>query len=130
MKQNLSNETNEGSKMDTSVLPESWFGMIFLVWVVPYLGYYLGIIIRIIALARPDSPALLKQLLMGIPVCLVVVSPMIVTLHQSLNNFAIYLFTIGVIIEHGMVMHETLTRHLDKLVLGKAAYKEIALNCI
>ncbi len=112
--------------METAVLPEFRFGIIFLVWVVPYLGYYLGIIIRKISLPRPNSPLLVKQLLMGIPVCLIVVSPMITILHQSLNNCTTYLFTVGVIIEHGMVMHETLTRHIDKLVSGKAAYKKIA----
>lgn len=111
--------------METAVLPEFRFGIILLVWVVPYLGYYLGIIIRKISMPRPNSPLLVKQLLMGIPVCLIVVSPMITILHQSLNNFATYLFTVGVIVEHGMVMHETLTRHLDKLISRKTVDQQI-----
>ncbi len=41
-------------------------------------AYYVGIIIRKIALPGKDSPTLGKQLLLGLPVSLVVVTPLFV----------------------------------------------------
>ena len=92
----------------------------FLVWVVPYLAYFLGIYIRKRVFPGDNSPALYEQLLLGIPVCLVVVSPMIFALQKSFDSHPpTYLFTVGIIMEHGMILHETASKHvkqrLDKL---------------
>ena len=90
------------------------------VWVVPYLAYFLGIYIRKRVFPGDGSPDLYEQLLLGIPVCLVVVSPMISALQKSFGSHApTYLFTVGIIMEHGMILHETASKHikqrLDKL---------------
>ena len=106
--------------MTTETLPEpsSWeaVGQNLLVWVVPWLAYYLGIFIRKRVFPGQDSPPLLDQFLLGIPICLVVVSPLLAVLEgailSSSDGVPAYLFTIGVIMEHGMVLHETASRRI------------------
>ena len=86
-----------------------------LVWVVPYLAYFLGIYIRKRVFPGNNSPALYEQLLLGIPVCLVVVSPMISALQSSFgSHLPTYLFTVGIIMEHGMILHETASKHVKQ----------------
>lgn len=83
-------------------------------------AYYIGIIIRKIALPSNDSPTLINQLLLGIPVSLVVVTPLLAVLAAAFSGaestqFAA-LTTVGIIMEHGMLLNETLTKHLKKIV--------------
>ena len=82
-------------------------------------AYYVGIIIRKIALPGKDSPTLGKQLLLGLPVSLVVVTPLLIILnaavHGSVSNQISALATLGIIMEHGMVLNETLSKHLQTL---------------
>lgn len=87
------------------------------VWAVPFVAYFLGIFIRKHVFPGQDSPPLLKQLLLGIPVCLVVVSPLISAIQESFSSHVpTYLFTVGIIMEHGMIAHETAAKHItDKL---------------
>ncbi len=87
--------------------------------VVPFAVYFLGIFIRKVALPGKDSPPLAHQLLLGIPIALVIVSPMIGLLHNTFStNLPTYFFTLGVIMEHGMLVQETATKHLKER-LGK-----------
>jgi hypothetical protein len=87
-----------------------------LLWVVPYLAYFLGIFIRKIVLPGANSPILSHQFLLGIPVGLVIVSPFLTFLRSAMSSdVPIYLFNIGIIIEHGMLVQETATNHLKKL---------------
>ena len=83
-------------------------------------AYYIGIIIRKVAMPGKDSPALLNQLLLGIPVSLIVVTPLLGVLGAAFRGTELNLFAaltiIGVIMEHGMLLNETLTKHLNKIV--------------
>ena len=88
---------------------------LILIWVVPFLAYYLGVLIRKKAYTKEKSPDLSKQFLMAIPVCLIVVAPIVATLDNNgalSQNMANYFFTIGIIIEHGMLMQRKLTEQL------------------
>jgi hypothetical protein len=86
--------------------------------IVPFLCYYLGIIIRKVVIPGVDSPSLGKQLLLGIPISLVVVTPLLAAfLHLQANtDITALLVMIGTIIEQGMIMNETATKILANLV--------------
>lgn len=87
-----------------------------LVWVVPYFAYFLGIFIRKTVLPGANSPILTHQLLLGIPIGLVIVSPFLMFLQSAMSSdVPVYLFNIGIIVEHGMLVQETATTHLKKL---------------
>jgi hypothetical protein len=86
------------------------------VWVVPFLGYFVGICIRKIALPGQNSPPLRHQLLLGVPVALVIVSPILTIMRSGMSvDITIYLFNLGIVVEHGMLVQETATTHLTKL---------------
>ncbi len=90
------------------------------IWVVPYVAYFIGICIRKVALASPGSPRLLDQLLLGLPTSLVIVSPFVVVLRAAMGaDVPAYLFNLGLIIEHGMIVQETATQQLQRLVGGQ-----------
>src|SRR5690348_3082557 len=82
---------------------------------VPFGCYYLGIVIRKIVLPGRNSPPLTHQLLLGVPVSLVVVSPLLPVVAAAYSNVPALLVTLGVVIEHGMLVNETATAHLKKL---------------
>jgi CDP-diglyceride synthetase len=85
-------------------------------WVLPYFAYFVGIYIRKTAMPGKDSPLLRHQLLLGIPIALIGVSPLITLLHQTMTSHVpTYLFTLGVIVEHGMLVQETASKHLQEL---------------
>ena len=88
---------------------------------VPFGAYYLGIFIRRFALPGSSGPSLMGQFLLGIPVSLVVVSPFVPILGATNLPIPGYLVTLGVIMEHGMLVHETAVSRLQKLLssLGK-----------
>lgn len=95
-------------------LPEQLPLLNFLfVWVVPFAAYFLGIFIRKYVFPGASDLSLSSLFLLGIPVCLIIVSPLIATLQEAFRNSpASYLFTIGIIIEHGMIVHETAAKRL------------------
>ena len=76
----------------------------------PFAAYFLGIVIRKFALPGKDSPALFRQMLLGIPLSLVVVSPFLGLL--QVTDTKTFLVTTGLIIEHGMLLNERVTRLL------------------
>lgn len=84
--------------------------------ILPFGCYYLGIIIRNIALPGENSPPLHHQCLIGIPVSLAVVSPMLLVLSKTYSDIPALLMTLGIIIEHGMLVNETATRRIKELV--------------
>jgi hypothetical protein len=104
-------------------MPEpSFIPQILLVWAIPFVAYFTGIFIRKVALPGKDSPPLKRQVLLGIPVALIGVSPMITILHEALsNNINAYLVTLGIIIEHGMLVQETITKHLGGILRAPSA---------
>ena len=95
--------------------PNYFFTNLFL-FIVPFASYYLGIIIRKVALPGKNSLPISHQLLLGIPASLVVVSPMLPIIDSAQSNIPALLITFGVIMEHGMLLNETLTAHLKKLL--------------
>ena len=88
--------------------------------VLPFAAYFAGIFIRRFAMPVASGPSLMCQCLLGIPVSLAVVSPFVPILSASLTAPG-YLVTLGVIMEHGMLVHETAVARLQKLLstLGK-----------
>jgi hypothetical protein len=88
----------------------------FVIWVVPFMAYLVGIIIRKVALPGKESPPLAHQLLLGVPVSLVIVSPTLAILRATVGqDIGTYLFTLGIIMEHGMLVQEEATKHLKRL---------------
>ncbi|MBU0702130.1 hypothetical protein KKE26_12710 [bacterium] len=99
-----------------TVVEPSFLMQNIFVWFVPYFAYFLGIFIRKTVLPGANSPILTHQLLLGIPIGLVIVSPFLMFLRSAMSSdVPVYLFNIGIIIEHGMVVQETATIHLKKL---------------
>ena len=88
---------------------------------VPFACYYVGIVIRKIVLPGKDSPPMGHQLLLGIPVSLIVVSPLLPVIAATYSNIPAFLLTLGIVIEHGMLVNETATTHLKKLTSSKGA---------
>lgn len=88
---------------------------------VPFACYYLGIVIRKVVLPGKTSPPLGHQCLLGIPVSLVVVSPLLPVVAAAYSNVPALLLTLGIVIEHGMLVNETATTHLKRLTSGKEA---------
>ncbi len=88
---------------------------ILLIWIVPYSAYLFGIIIRKVVMPNPKSPTLFKQLLLAVPFCLIVVTPLLVTVEKSLTDLNTYLVSIGVIMEHGMLLHETIVKRIGSI---------------
>jgi hypothetical protein len=95
--------------------PESW-QINFLMIGVPFLSYFLGILVRKRALPGPNSPPLSNQLWLGIPMSLVVISPLLLVFRESIHDLPAYLLTVGIAIEHGMIVTETATKQLARLV--------------
>jgi hypothetical protein len=92
-----------------------------LVLIVPFASYFLGIVIRKKALPGKNSPPLSHQLLIGIPVSLVVVSPMLPIISKTIADTPAFLVSMGIIMEHGMLVNETITKHLGDKIPGLRA---------
>lgn len=96
--------------------PEPSFTFQFIgIWIIPYLVYFFGIYIRKTVFPSSESPSWLKQMLGGVAIALLTVSPFIVVLHESISaHFPAYLFFLGVIMEHSMMLHEEAIKRLEK----------------
>ena len=95
-----------------------------LLWAFPYFAYFLGVTIRKVTFPGEVSQPLAHQFLLAVPVCLVVVSPLLGAVQSAVvNNWPSYLFSLGMIILHGMLMHETAVKYLQahKGKIGGAA---------
>ncbi len=84
----------------------------------PFLGYFLGVVIRRVALPGRHSLPLGRQIVFGIPVSLVVIVAFLPVLHLTGTDLAGFLVLIGVFIEHGMLVNETATYHLIRRIMG------------
>jgi hypothetical protein len=84
----------------------------------PFVAFFLGIVIRKFALPGANSPPLHQQFLLGIPISLVIISPLLPVLAATATSekLAGFLVTIGIIMEHGMLVPETATHHLQNLL--------------
>ncbi len=87
----------------------------FLILGLPFAAYYLGILIRRFAFPDDFTSTLGCQFLLGIPVSLVVVSPLLVAVIPNISNVPGYLLTIGLVMEQGMVLNETVVSRLKNL---------------
>ena len=89
-----------------------------LVWLLAFASYFLGIVIRKIAMPSPDAPSMAKQLLLGVPVSLVVVPVLSGVLQSavqsSTTSSAAILVTLGLIMEHGMILNESIAKQLKE----------------
>jgi hypothetical protein len=83
---------------------------------VPFAAYFVGIIVRKMALPGPNSPPLRCQMLLGVPVSLMIVSPVLTVFGEAIHNLSAYLLTVGIIMEHGMLVTETAVKHLQNLI--------------
>ena len=88
---------------------------------VPFAAYFVGIIVRKMALPGPNSPSLRCQVLLGVPVSLVIVSPLLTVFGEAIHNLSAYLLTVGIIMEHGMLVTETAAKHLQDLIQSPGA---------
>lgn len=70
-------------------------------------SYYFGITIRKYGFSNLDTPPILKQFLVAIPICILVVAPFVAALQGATSaNLAAFLVTSAVIMEHGMFLNE------------------------
>ncbi len=81
----------------------------------PFLCYYLGIVIRKVVCPGKNCPPLLHQFLLGIPVSLAIVCPLLPVFKSAYGNLAAMGVTLAIIIEHGMIVNETATSRLKKI---------------
>lgn len=81
---------------------------------VPFAAYFTGIIVRKIALPGPNSPPLPRQLLLGVPFSLGIVSPILAVFSAEIGNLSACLVTVGLIMEQGMLLNETATKFIDE----------------
>ena len=77
-----------------------------LVFALPFGCYFFGIVVRKVAMPSASSAPWSHQLLLGVPVSMVVVGPLMPVLSRTLTDVPALLVTLGVIMEHGMVVNE------------------------
>ena len=83
---------------------------------VPFIAFFVGILVRKAALPGRNSPSLGCQLLLGVPVSLVIVSPLLAIFGQATHDPSAYLLTVGIIMEHGMLVTETAVKQMQTLL--------------
>jgi hypothetical protein len=100
----------------------------------PFLGYFAGIVIRKLALNKRGSPALWRQLLLGIPLSLVTVSPVLSIFQAVLNadagGISAYLISLGAIIGAGMALPEAVMKHLKRWIDQASSTAKTAGNAV
>jgi len=80
--------------------------------VLPFGAYYVGILIRRYALPGESTSTLICQFLLGIPMSIAVVTAILATVKPNTANALGYLSTLGIIMEHGMVLNEAVISRL------------------
>jgi hypothetical protein len=86
--------------------------------VLPFLGYFLGVIIRRVTVPGRYSLSLGLQFLFGIPVALLVFAAFLPVLHLTKSNLAGFLVAVVALVEHGMLVNEPATYHLKRFFTG------------
>ena len=99
------------------IAPEPSLAIQFvLVWILPYVAYFGGICIGHKTLRGSESPTLLNQLLLGIPIGLMAVTPFLGALHQTISTHILtYILFLGIIIEHSVMFHEKAIKRLQEI---------------
>lgn len=82
--------------------------------------YFLGIVLRYFALPGKNPMPLRQQCAIGFVLAFAIVGPFLVVMRAAFfgaeTNAATAFATIGVILEHGFVMNNTLTREIRRMV--------------
>jgi hypothetical protein len=92
------------------------------VYIVPFAAYMVGIFVRNRFLPESASPSLKSLMILGLPIYLVAVCPMLMAAEHNLVNLGYgYLLTIGIVMEHGMIVHETAIARINQLLKDQAA---------
>jgi hypothetical protein len=118
--------------------------LLLLLFVVPMLSYFTGIWLRYYTFREDDDMALRKQFALGIPTSLATVVPLSLGLSKAVDGLlaganpgdasafvgcaAAYLVTIGIAIEHGMIVQETVRKRLKKLIGSDGGDDQIPAN--
>jgi hypothetical protein len=93
----------------------------------PFGAFFSGIAIRKVALNKSGSPPLFQQFLLGIPLSLVMVSPVLYMFEAALEKvdhvgaISAYLINLGLVMTSGMAVPEVATKHLRKWIQQVAA---------
>ncbi len=97
-----------GIQMENSILD------VVAIWGTSFIAYFVGIVIRKVALPGQGSPPLSCQVLLGIPISLVNVPAFVAPLVLS-NSLGLvpFLVTLGTLMENGMIVVETATKMLE-----------------
>jgi hypothetical protein len=96
--------------------------LVIQVFVVPFAAYMVGIFVRNRFMPESASPSLKSLMILGLPIYLVAVCPMLMAAERSLANLDYgYLLTIGIVMEHGMIVHETAIARINQLLKEQAA---------
>src|SRR3712207_5255287 len=92
------------------------------VYVAPYLAFSLGIYIRNQCLPETHPPTLKKLLLLGVPVYFVAVAPILLAAQEILTELSYgYMLTLGLVMEQGMVVHETAASRMAQAIKHSTA---------
>jgi hypothetical protein len=92
----------------------TWHNILLVV--LPFLGYFLGVVIRRVTIPGRDSLSLGLQFLFGIPVSLIVIATFLPVLHLTKGDLAGFLVTVAAFVEHGLLVNEPATYHLKRLL--------------
>jgi hypothetical protein len=95
-----------------------------------YAAYFIGIVIRNLSFPDAASPPLKKLLLLGVPICLTVITSAVASLEKTITTPAAYLYTIGIVMEHGMIVHETVISRVAEAVKRPSSSPPISLGRI
>ena len=92
---------------------------LILEFIIPYMAYFLGTVIRRYGIPGDNSP-LRCLLLLAIPLNLTIVTPILLASSSIIHlGFGYsYLVIIGIIVEQGMVVHEVATRRIHQAING------------
>jgi len=87
----------------------------------PFAAYYLGIVIRRYAFPDDFTSTLGRQFLVGVPMSIGVVVPLCTTVIPNISSVLGYIAMIGLVIEQGMVLNETVSSRLKPLTTSQIA---------
>ena len=103
-----------------------YLGSYALTYVLPFLAYFLGIVVRYYArfLHDTDPPPLQEQLVAGCVFSFVAVAPLLPSLRLAVSadggvDVIAYFLVIVVIMQEGLVLHERAVTAVKKLVREK-----------
>lgn len=83
---------------------------------IPFLAYFVGILIRCKVFSSKDAPPMSHQMLLGIPFSLTTVTIFLGGVQPDFTNHLSYLATIGFIMQQGLVMHEAASKRLKQVM--------------